>query len=276
MDIVLDKLSNHDVAYHMGIMDTLTIMFEKYTSDDNNSKDFIQECPKSLLGALEARRRYLIQSEYKQKQLIDRDIIKAATLAQRAVDDISNHSGSMSDIIVYTHSGFWTWAPAYSVLITQRPTTVPACRLFDSMSKAQRCADEFSESVRKISKWADSSVRRLIQLWAQRRQRMWCNTMINNVICADLVFEDFTMSDTLNTPNNVVVCIKIQINDAETAINTFLHIVRNIDDRLGKLIYFGTVECPDNCIIFYAIISQINTQAATSLCQKMLLNNGHF
>jgi len=189
MAITLEKLSNHDVAYHMGIMDTITIMFEQSTALTGESEAL--EYPKSFIGALDARRRYLTFHNQSKRAIDgpqDRDITKAATLAQRAVDDISNHSGSMPDTIVYTHdNNCWTWAPAYSIFITQRPLRIPSWRTFNEMSEAQHDADLFSESVRRISKWADSSIRRNIQSWAQRRQRIWTLSAKNNVTYSDLL-----------------------------------------------------------------------------------------
>ncbi len=265
-----DKLSNHDIAYHMGLMDTFTIMCERNHDDRSveqsdvpikilpwrrtrTGKGNTQELPKSLISAMDARRRYVTSLQCGKGD--PKDSAKAATMAQRSVEEVSCHAGSMSDVIVYSiqsvqhvqSSKKWTWAPSWSISITQRSTDPKQSRIFDTMMEAQQDADKFSAHVEKVSRWADSSTRRIVQAWAQRRQRSWCMISKDNLIHADLA--------PASVGNFVVVYLQLMVRDTEVAISALMHIMKRIDPTESHLIYLGTVECPGDHIVLYAVIS---------------------
>ncbi len=239
------KFSNHDVAYHMGMMDTLTIMFERGQNLDKEEISDLLDIPKALFVALDARRRF-------KKGTGDfRDSAKAATMAQRSVEDISYHAGSMPDVVIYTIEGTdgirWTWAPSFTTSVTQRSKTPPSSREYHMKEEAQQAAEEFATKVQEVSRWADSGIRRSVQTWTQRRQRTWSNTAKDGRIHAELC--------PLSIGNFVVVYRKFSTAEPEIAIETMMLIINYIDTKEGCLIHLGTVECPENFIVMYGVVT---------------------
>lgn len=242
------KFSNHDVAYHMGMMDSLTIMFEREQQNAGVADVSTPiDIPEALHVALDARNRYLRSSgDF-------RDSAKAATMAQRSVENISYHAGSMPDVIVYTLDAnesskkLWTWAPAFCASVTERSKAPPANRVYETKQEAQQAADEFATKVQEVSRWADSGIRRSVHAWTQRRQRVWANVGKDRMLHVELC--------PICVGNYVVIYRRLSTSAAETAIETVLHIVHHINTKHAHLIHLGTAECPNSFIVIYGVVA---------------------
>jgi hypothetical protein len=260
------KLTNHDIAYHMGMMDSLTILFERERQNENVNGSASEEIevPKALYVALDARKRYINgNGDF-------RDSSKAATMAQRAVDDISYHAGSLPDVVVYTiedpnnQKNRWTWAPAFTISVTHRSKNPPPNRVYDTQIEAQQAADKFASKVLEVSRWADTGVRRTLQAWIQQRQIAWSNIEKGGALHMEL--------SPMSIGNFMVIYCKISITEPEIAIDTMSYIVHNIDIKDANLIHLGTVECSANFIVMYGVLAIKNGKDTTKIRQSLKRN----
>lgn len=261
------KLTNHDVAYHMGMMDSLTIMFEREQQNKEANRFASDErptVPQTLYMALDARTRYINgNGDF-------RDSAKAATMAQRAVDDISYHAGSLPDVVIYTiedlnnQQNRWTWAPAFTTFVTHRSKNPPPNRVYSTQIEAHTAAAKFANKVQKVSRWADVGVRRTLQAWTHRMQRAWANIGNEGTLHVEL--------SPMSIGNFVVIYRKMSMTEPEIAIDTMLYIVHHIDAKDANLIHLGTVECPDNFIVMYGVVAIKNEKNTTKIRQLLKPN----
>ena len=214
-DLSKTRLNNYEVAYQMGIMDSLTYYMNSITSSsdknkeeigsnnsnkvnsaqsrhysDNmniigsscdsslssNSKSTCPQMPRVYYTAVDARQK----SKNAKTSTYKRDISKAATLAQRCIEEISGNAGSLTDFIVYKSSTvngtqFWTWLPSFILVMIGckiHGSYIPFAARFHSLDIARQVASEFMRrNMQSVCRYTDIPARKEFTIELQKISR---------------------------------------------------------------------------------------------------------
>lgn len=253
--------SNYDIAYELGVLDTLSLVYARACDSDDIKSSINSNIPTSLLQAIDLRHSAHSNST------VPKDIItKAATLSQRAIEETANTSGSLADFIVtqYMESKY-SWFPSTITNMLGHAMDGTEVASYSTLTEAVAAARTYMrDRVQPVCQYISLRGKKIIRSSAHKHKDRWsaeCDNNRNNI--------HVDTSVTIHSVGYVVVCHKTQSPVAATA--TYMTVINAIDKLKetspAALEYIGYLGVES--IVYFAVSMRPQMKAAFA---KMILN----